>query len=84
MKGKILMSVRVAQVAQDIEVWVPTNLRFAEINKLTSQVATTLTNGQFRPSQQVLLCDATSGKPFALNKTPHMVGLGNGAKAILI
>ena len=84
MNDKILIDVFVPQVDKNLEIWIPKHLTFKEINLLVSQTATTVTNGQFTASEQVFLCDAESGRPFALNKTPGILGLGNGLKTLLV
>ena len=84
MNEKILMNIFLPQIEREIEVWVPVRLCFEELNLLLGQVATAVTNGEFIVSEKLLLCEFSTGKPYALSKTPAMLGLLNGSAAILI
>ena len=84
MNEKILMNIFLPQIDREIEVWVPVHLCFGVLNSLLGQVATAVTNGQFIVSEELLLCEASTGRPYALSKTPAMLGLLNGATAMLI
>lgn len=84
MDGKILINVLLPSLSQTLEVWVPVNLTFAQLNDLVGDVAKSVTRGQFTFDEKLLLCEQATGRPFALSKTPQDLGLGNGMKAMLI
>ena len=84
MNNKILMTVLLPQLSRSFEAWVPTSLKFKVLNSLLGQVATTVTNGEFVTTEALLLCEASTGRPFALEKTPAKLGRGNGACVMLL
>ncbi len=84
MDGKILINVLLPSLSQTLEVWVPVNLTFAQLNELVGEVAKSVTRGQFTFDEKLLLCEQATGRPFALSKTPQDLCLGNGLRAMLI
>lgn len=84
MDGKILINVSLPSISKQLEVWIPVNLTFVQLGQLIGEVANLTTNGEFTFVEKLLLCEVATGRPYALGKTPQELGLGNGARMMLI
>jgi hypothetical protein len=81
---KILVEVAVPAAGLKRDLFIPFELRLAEIAELVKVVFAGETGDSFAPVADTLLCEAGSGVIYDVDKTPEELGLENGSRLLLI
>jgi hypothetical protein len=82
--NKILVEIMLPAAGKTYDVYIPLQSRIGEIINLLAGIFSDLADGDYKPVQTNLLCDAETGIIFDMNKSPADLALKNGSKLMLI
>lgn len=84
MNNKILIQLYVVKLEQAYDVFVPCNKKIKNVLALMVKAITELTNGEFPPSNQVMLVDKNTGQMYNNENTFKELGILNGSQILLV
>ncbi|MCY9692059.1 methyltransferase [Paenibacillus alginolyticus] len=82
--NKLLIELYIPAVNQTYDIYIPTSLKFHEIEAMLISAAVELSNGTFAASSDTVICDRFSGQLLDVNKFALELGLQNGSMLMLI
>ncbi|GHH98745.1 methyltransferase [Neobacillus kokaensis] len=83
--SKILVEVYSPAAGSTYDVFIPLESKMYEVAYLLANTISELSQGYFKASGgQTIVCDRGSGQVFDVNMTVEELGLGNGAKLMLL
>lgn len=81
---KVLVEVYLPASEKSFDVFLPLESKLYEVVYLLTNTMTELTEGEFSPSHDTILCNRHSGTILNINMTVEENGVINGAKLMLI
>ncbi|MEH7115071.1 methyltransferase [Neobacillus niacini] len=81
---KILVEIYNPASNNSYDVFIPLKSPVYEVVYLLSNTISELSQGQYKPSEQTILCDRKTGNLFDINKTIEELGLKNGSKLMIL
>lgn len=81
---KYLVDVFLPTLGRHYDVYLPANKTVYEAVLLLSQIAESLSEGNFKGSATTMLLDAKSGEPYSMADTIYKVGIRSASRLILI
>lgn len=81
---KILIELYLPAIHRVFDVYIPVACKLYEVETLLAAVLIELSDGQFVPSGDTVLCDRLSGQPLDINSSALELNLLNGSKLMLI
>ncbi len=84
MKDKVLVEVLVPASGDKFDVFIPLEIRMSEANGLVAAALNDLSKGKYIAKEDAVLCDASTGNIFDINKFVAELGIQNGSRLVLI
>jgi hypothetical protein len=81
---KILVEIYNPASNNSYDVFIPLKSSLYEVVYLLSTTISELSQGQYKATEQSILCDRQTGDLFDINKTIEELGLKNGSKLMLL
>lgn len=82
--NKVLTEIYLPSINESYDVFLPKQIRIHEAISMLSTMMYNLSNGFFKPSDDIILCDKITGEIFDINKSIKDLNLKNGSKLMLI
>lgn len=82
--NKFLVEIYLPAAMRSYDVWIPPDVRVAEITPLAANALSRMSGGLYRVKGTPLLCWRESGQILNIDKTPWELGLRNGSRLLLI
>lgn len=82
--SKILIELYLPAIHRVFDVYIPVASKLYEVEALIAGVLTELSDGQFVPSGDTVLCDRLSGQTLDINSSALELQLLNGSRLMLI
>jgi len=84
MMNKALIEVILPAADMRFDVYIPLESRMSEVLTLVSGVLGDLSNGKYKPSDNAVFCDASTGIIYNINMEVAELGIKNGSRLLLI
>ena len=84
MNGRLLLEVHLPATSQQYDVWVSDSLQVKVCVNLLARTLEDLSNGRFRATSDVVLCDYDTGMMFNMAAAMSSLGLRNGSRVMLV
>lgn len=81
---KIIVEVFFPSLQREFDIEIPINLRFHQIAELIEISVSRITNGQYVPSHEAILCDRETGVLYDINLSPDRQCLHNGSRIMIL
>ncbi|NMB34509.1 MAG: methyltransferase [Clostridium sp.] len=81
---RILVEVFLPSSNTSYDIFISPESVLSEVLSLISSALSSLAQGEFRASNDTILCDADSGKIFDINTSVAELGIKNGSRLMLI
>lgn len=81
---KILVEIYVPVIGRCFDVYIPVASKLSQVEALLAGALAELTDSQFVPSRDTVLCDRLSGETLDINSSALELGLLNGSRLMLI
>lgn len=81
---KVLVEIILPAANTSYDVYIPLASKMSEVLFLVSGLLSDLAGGKYKANTDVVLCEATSGSIYDINKTVDELGLHNGSRLLLI
>lgn len=81
---KVLIEVYLPAADRAFDVLVPKDTKMHELTKLLSSMLSEMVKAFFLPSDDMVLCERSSGKPLDIDLSVQELAICNGTKLILI
>lgn len=81
---KILVEIYNPASNNTYDVWIPQKSPVYEVVYLLTHTISDLSQGQYKATDQTVLCDRMTGSVFDINKTIEKLGLKNGSKLMIL
>ncbi len=82
--NKILVNVLFPAVCMSYDMYLPGDAEISQITEMIKSACVGLTNGMFRPSEDSVLCDRSTGNILDVYSTPNELCLINGSELMFI
>ena len=82
--NKVLVNVYIPILNKAYDIFIPLQSQIFEVTELIKHAVMELSEGQFMPSRDTVLACKTTGEILDINSTVFEMGIGNGAKLMLI
>lgn len=81
---KVLVEVFLPASNMSYDIYVPISSPMSEVLLLVCTALKDLAHGKFKPSEDTVLCEASSGIIYNINMSVTELGIRNGSRLILI
>lgn len=84
MNHKALVEISVPAAAQKFDVYIPLECKMSEVIKMVSSALSDLSDGNYKATDEAILCDADTGIIFNVNMEVAELGIKTGSRLMLI
>ncbi len=84
MSKRILIEVSVPMAEKSFDIYIPNDVVVRDLTRMISTTLEGLTDGKYKATLESILCDATSGTPYDLDKFIVELEIKNGSQFILL
>lgn len=84
MNNKALVEISIPAAAQKYDVFIPLDSKMSEVVKMIASALSDLSDGKYKATDEVILCDADTGIIFNVNMEVAELGIRTGSRLMLI
>lgn len=84
MNNKVLVEILLPASGETFDVYIPLDVRMSEVIRMVASAISDLSDKKYIATADAVLCDASSGIIFNINKLVDELGITNGARLLLI
>lgn len=84
MNNKALVEIYVPATAQKYDVFIPLESKMSDVIKMVAGALSDLSNGNYKATDEAILCDADTGIIFNVNMEVAELGIKTGSRLMLI
>lgn len=84
LSNKALVEISVPAAAKKFDVFIPLSSKMSEVIQLVSSALSDLSDGNYKATEDVILCDADTGIIFNINMEVAELGIKTGSRLMLI
>ena len=84
LSNKALVEISVPAAAKKFDVFIPLSSKMSEVIQLVSSALSDLSDGNYRATEDAILCDADTGIIFNINMEVAELGIKTGSRLMLI
>lgn len=84
MKNKVLVEVSVPVAEKRFDIYIPNDVVMRDLTRMIASTLEGLTDGNYKATLESILCDATTGLPYDLDKFVVELKINNGSRLILL
>ncbi len=84
LSNKALVEISVPAAAKKFDVFIPLSSKMSEVIQLVSSALSDLSDGNYKATEDAILCDADTGIIFNINMEVAELGIKTGSRLMLI
>ena len=84
LSNKALVEISVPAAAKKFDVFIPLSSKMSEVIQLVSSALSDLSDGNYKATEEAILCDADTGIIFNINMEVAELGIKTGSRLMLI
>ena len=84
LSNKALVEISVPAAAKKFDVFIPLSSKMSEVIQLVSSALSDLSDGNYKATEDAILCDADTGIIFNINMEGAELGIKTGSRLMLI
>ncbi len=84
LSNKALVEISVPAAAKKFDVFIPLSSKMSEVIQLVSSALGDLSDGNYKATEDAILCDADTGIIFNINMEVAELGIKTGSRLMLI
>lgn len=84
LSNKALVEISVPAAAKKFDVFIPLSSKMSEVIQLVSSALSDLSDGNYKATEDAILCDADTGIIFNINMEVAELGIKTGSRIMLI